>query len=352
MTLYSLGLTPELEQYASTTFPNLKLGRVAAEHKERYKILTESGTLSAEITGSLRYAAESRADFPAVGDFVAFMPFDDSAIITGLLPRKTALARQAVGSKPDEQLIAANIDKAFLIQAADRDFNLNRLDRYMALCNAAGIEAIILLSKIDLLPETEFAKMLVQIQERFPKTQSLAFHNQNPEGFAAVLAHIEKGKTISVLGSSGVGKSTLLNNLLGKDLLETKEINEHIGRGRHTTTHRELFVLKDGGILIDTPGMREIALTDIGNSLDELFEDIAELIENCKFSNCSHHEKDLACAVQAALEAKELSAERWKQYGKMQREAARFSQSIAEKRKSDKDLGKMYREHIHGKRRF
>lgn len=350
MTLYSLGLSQLQEDHAKNNFPSCTLGRVVSEHKERYIVLTETGTFSAEITGALRYSAENRADFPAVGDFVALMPFDGSAIIMGVLPRKTTLARQAVGGTRDEQLIATNIDSAFLVQAADRDFSPNRLERYMALCNAAKITPIILLSKIDTQEKTVVADMLTQLRTRFSGTVVLGIHAQNPQGFAAVLEHVESGKTICVLGSSGVGKSTLINNLRGEEILETSEINEQIGRGRHTTTHRELAILPSGAILVDTPGMREVGLTDVGDALDDMYEDIAELIEQCAFANCAHN-RDRGCAVHAAIDAGELSAERWKNYGKLKRESERFSQSVAEKRKKDKELGKMYKEHIFGKKK-
>ncbi len=344
-TLEELGFSESLKKEHKQQYPTFGIGRITAEHKERYTVQTESTVLDGEITGHLRYSAESRADFPAVGDFVAIMPFDGLATIHGVLPRKTVLERQAIGKKGEAQIIATNIDTAFIVQAADRDFSLNRLDRYVALCLDAKIEPVILLSKIDLFSADEANAMHAQIKTRFPKLKSLAFHNLDQAANREIEQLIEAKKTYCVLGSSGVGKSTLINNLMGQTVLETAEINETISRGRHTTTHRELFVLPSGGILIDTPGMREIGLTAVSESVDDLFEDIVMLTESCKYNNCSHH-NEVGCAVLAALEEGELEQSRWRQYSKLLREAHRFKQSEAERRRSEKELGRMYKEAI------
>ncbi|MDW7692729.1 ribosome small subunit-dependent GTPase A [Flammeovirgaceae bacterium SG7u.111] len=320
-----------------------EVARVTKEHKERYTLHTGSDEYDGEISGHLRFTAAERSDFPAVGDWVVFLPFDGGmGIIHQILPRKTLLERQAVGKHGEKQIIAANIDTAFIVQAADRDFNLNRLERYLTICLGAGITPIILVNKIDLVEKTELDEMVESIEERIPNVPILLNSNETEEGLDSLKAKIETGKTYCLIGSSGVGKSTLVNKLSEADILKTRDISDSNSKGRHTTSHRELVVLGNGGIVIDTPGMRELGMTDNAEGISQTFEQIEELAQDCKYSDCTHQQEE-GCAVLEALENNELDTSVFENYMKMQREQFHFQATVAEKRKRDKSFGKMYR---------
>ena len=324
-------------------------GRIVAEHKERYIISVNDREIEAEITGNLRYSAETRADFPAVGDWVGLTLYDDSlAIIHEVLPRKSLLERQAVGRTGETQVIAANVDIAFIVQAVDRDFNLNRLERYLAVSHAAGVEPICLLNKIDLITTEELKEKVDLILQQHPKLSVLPFSNLSQQGYDGIQALIESGKTYCLWGSSGVGKSTLINYLCGADHMKTREISLSTQKGKHTTTHRELLKLQGGAFLIDTPGMREIGVTD---KVESAFGDIQALAQNCRYNDCTHiHEN--GCAVLKAVSEGELSEQNYENYLKLRREAEHFQTSVAEKRKKDRALGKMYKEVINNKKKY
>ncbi|MEM9649373.1 MAG: ribosome small subunit-dependent GTPase A [Bacteroidota bacterium] len=319
----------------------LEIGRIVAEHKERYIVQTEKWQFEAEITGNLRYTAASRADFPAVGDWVTLMVYDShSAIIHKILPRYATLSRKAAGRLWEIQIIATNIDYAFIVQAADRDFNLNRLERYLTLCNTCKIEPIIVLNKTDLVSEVELSKMTERIQNRILGVRLHTISATREEGLAQLKSSIEQGKTYCLLGSSGVGKSTLVNALSKKQKMETKDISSHSNKGQHTTTHRELILLENGGILIDNPGMREVGITDSSEGVERTFESLLALTENCRFKNCSHT-SEKGCAIIEAVELGNVDRSVYENYLRMEREKAHFESSVAEKRKKDKDFGKM-----------
>lgn len=342
MTLEDLGYTNEQEQYrAENGLDTFAVGRVVAEHKERYVVRTAEKEYDAEILGNLRYAAQSRSDFPAVGDWVAFAEYDsDKGIIHAVFPRKSTIERQAVGKQGEKQMIATNIDKAFIVQAVDRDFSINRIERYLTICNASGVEPVIVLNKTDLIAETELHLMIQQVQKRVKNVAVFAISNTSLQGIDMLKNAIEKNKTYCLLGSSGVGKSTLLNTITGQHLMKTDAISEHSNRGRHVTTHRELQILDNGGIFIDTPGMREVGIADSASGLEQTFGTIVELSEACKFKDCSHT-TEVGCAVLEALENGTIDESSYENYLKMQREKAHFESTVAEKRKKDKDFGKM-----------
>ncbi|MFZ5587531.1 MAG: ribosome small subunit-dependent GTPase A [Thermodesulfobacteriota bacterium] len=342
MKLEELGYNPELERYRiDNGLTDFAPGRVIAEHKESYVVGTESGELKAEVTGNLRFAAQGRADFPAVGDWVALTICDaDFAVIHKILPRSSVISRQAVGQFGEVQIIATNIDHAFLVQAVDRDFNLNRLERYLTICHAAQVGPIIVLTKVDLIDETELAGIIDRVRRRIENTPVIAISNATQAGYEALLALIEKGKTYCMLGSSGVGKSTLLNNLSGRALMRTDAISASTSKGRHVTTHRELIVLAGGGMLIDNPGMREVGIVDAGQGLETTFDKIMGLARDCRFKDCTHV-NEAGCAVLAAVAKGGLDASAYDSYLKMEREKAHFESTLVERRKKDKDFGKM-----------
>ena len=320
---------------------DFEIGRVIAEHKERYIVKTENGEYEAEITGNLRFTAKSRIDFPAVGDWVALTTYDaEFSVIHKILPRQSMISRQAVGQFGEIQIIATNIDYAFLIQAVDRDFNINRLERYLTICYSAKVKPIIVLTKTDLIDEQKIAEITDSIKQRIKDVVVFAISNETQDGYEALKMNIEKGKTYCMLGSSGVGKSTLLNNLSGKTLMRTDSISVSTNKGRHITSHRELIVLESGGILVDNPGMREVGIADTSSGLETTFDRIIRLSQNCKFKDCTHT-KEVGCSVIEAVENGEIDKKSYENYLKMERENAHFESTIEEKRKKDKEFGKV-----------
>jgi len=342
MTLEDLGYNKGLEKNRiSENLSTFSVGRVITEHKERYIVKTDKGEFDTELIGNLRFSAKSRSDFPAVGDWVAISEYDeDKALIHSIYPRKSIIERQAVGKFGERQIIATNIDYGLIVQAVDRDFNLNRLERYLIICNSSNVKPIIILSKIDLINESELKIILDEISERIKNVQIISVSNITHLGYPEVESIIKKGKTYCLLGSSGVGKSTLLNNFSGKELMKTGSISLSVNKGRHVTSHRELIVLDNGGILIDNPGMREVGIADNSNGLEITFDAIIEISAKCKFKDCSHtHES--GCAILEAIENEELDSDSYKNYLKMKREKAHFDSTIAERRSKDKEFGKM-----------
>ena len=285
--------------------------------------------------------AKSREDFPAVGDWVTLTVYDSNfSIIHKVLPRFSIISRQAVGQFGEIQIIATNIDYALLIQAVDRDFNINRIERYLTICFSSKVNPIIVLTKTDLINEQAKAEIIGSINQRIKNVPVFAISNQTQDGYEALKLAIEKGKTFCMLGSSGVGKSTLLNNLSGRNLMKTDSISQSTSKGRHVTSHRELIVLENGGILIDNPGMREVGIVDKANGLEATFDKIFSLSQNCRFKDCTHT-SEIGCSVLEALENGAIDKGSYENYLKMEREKSYFESSVVEKRKKDKDFGKM-----------
>lgn len=342
MTLEDLGYNIGLEKYRKENkLDSFEIGRVISEHKERYVVKTAAKEYDGEIIGNLRFAANDRTDFPAVGDWVAISVYDDDKVlIHAVFLRKTMLARQAVGKVAEKQIIATNIDFAFIVQAVDRDFNINRIERYLTICNTSNVMPIIILNKIDLINDDELSKLITRIQERIKNVPVIPISNESKKGIKNLRNNIKKGKTYCLLGSSGVGKSTLLNNLSGNQLMQTGTISTSTNKGRHVTSHRELIVLEDGGILIDNPGMREVGITDSSGGLEITFDKIIELSKECKFKDCTHT-SETGCAVIKAVENGEIDKSSYQNYLKMEREKEHFESTVVEKRKKDKEFGKM-----------
>ena len=342
MKLEDLGYTDNLEKLRiEGDLKDFEIGRVVSEHKERYIVKTEKGESEAEITGNLRFSASSRLDFPAVGDWVALINYDpDFSIIHKILPRFSIITRQAVGQKSEIQIIAANIDVAFLVQAVDRDFNINRFERYLTICYSAKVNPVIVLTKTDLINDIKLAEITDSIRQRIKNVPVIAISNETQNGYEALKKIIEKGKTYCMLGSSGVGKSTLVNHLSGKNRMRTEAISDSTNKGRHVTSHREMIVLENGGILIDNPGMREVGIASSSGGLEITFDMIVSLSKNCKFKDCTHT-SEVGCAVLEAVKNGEMDNNSYENYLKMEREKAHFEATVAEKRNRDKQFGKI-----------
>jgi ribosome biogenesis GTPase len=342
MKLEDLGYTDMLEALRIESGLNgFEIGRVVAEHKERYTVKNEKGEFDAEITGNLRFSSKGREDFPAVGDWVALTIYDsDFSVIHGIVPRFSVISRPAVGQFGEIQIIATNIDYALLMQAVDRDFNVNRLERYLTICNSSKVSPVIVLNKIDLIDEQRTFELLETIKVRIKDVPIIAISNASQAGYDTMNGIIEKGKTYCMLGSSGVGKSTLLNTLSGKSLMRTDSISESTHKGRHVTSHRELIILENGGIFIDTPGMREVGIADSTGGLEMTFDLIVSYSQNCRFKDCTHT-NEKGCSVIEAVEKGEIDGASYENYLKMEKEKAYFETSVVERRKKDKDFGKM-----------
>lgn len=342
MTLEDLGYTEGLEKYRTKEgLSSFNIGRVISEHKERYVVKTDKGEFDAELIGNLRFTAKSRSDFPAVGDWVAISEYDENkALVHSVYPRTSIIERQAVGKYGEKQIIATNIDYGLIVQAVDRDFNINRLERYLTICNASKVKPIIILSKIDLISELELKNILNQVSDRIKDVPTITISNETLIGYDKLAALINKGQTYCLLGSSGVGKSTLLNNVSGKELMKTGAISTSVNKGRHVTSHRELIILDNGGILIDNPGMREIGIADAASGLEITFNTIVELSENCKFNDCTHTHEN-GCAILQAIEDGELEKASYINYLKMEKEKAHFDSTVLERRNKDKEFGEM-----------
>ena len=290
-------------------------GRIVLEHTHIYRVATEADEYLARVSGRLRHQASSRPDFPGVGDWVAVEPVASSdARIHAVLPRFSKFSRRAAGDVTEEQVVAANIDVVFLVGGLDNDFNPRRLERYLVVAWESGATPVIVLNKADLVDEPE--RFADEVRASAPGVDVHAVSAKQPETLDAVRAHLGYGRTAALLGSSGVGKSTIVNRLIGQELLRTRDVRLTDSRGRHTSTARQLVVLGDDGILIDTPGMRELQLWDAGQSLDEAFPDIEALAAACRFRDCSHAQEP-GCAVRAAVTAGELPDGRYASYLKL-----------------------------------
>ncbi len=293
--------------------------RVAVQHKGHYLLYSELGELQGKVTGRLRHRAGSTKDFPAVGDWVVIRarPDEGAATITSILPRRTKFSRKVAGPTTEEQIVAANIDKVFIVAGLDEDFNPRRIERYLVLAAESGAEPVIVLNKADLCDD--LPDVLNEVQTIAGGAPVLVTSVVRNEGLDQLAASIKEGETGTLLGSSGVGKSSIVNHLLGVDHLVTREVRAADSRGRHATTHRELVLLPTGGMLIDTPGMRELQLWGETSAVTESFDDIEELIATCKFTNC-RHETEPGCAVRQALDDGNLDSARFASFQKLQKE--------------------------------
>ena len=316
MTLESLGWNDEFaEAFAPYEEQGLVPARVAVQHRGGYVVLTEDGELEAEAA---RRQVRS-GELAGVGDWVALRLLPEGqAIVEAVLPRRTAFTRKETMDRTGEQIVAANVDTVFLVSALGHDLNLRRLERYLTAAWDSGAEPVIVLTKADL-HQGEVPEAVADVEAIAFGVPVHAVSNVTGEGLDTLDRYLGPGRTVALLGSSGVGKSTLVNSLLGEERMATAEVREDDERGRHTTTHRELVPLPGGALLLDTPGMRELQLYADEEALDTAFADVAELAAECRFSDCTH-DHEPGCAVQAALEDGRLAPERWESYRKLQAE--------------------------------
>ncbi len=309
------------EAFAELKLEGVQPGRIVADHGQKYRVMTGRGEGWAELSGKLQHELGDRSAYPAVGDWIALRFFSEAekdGIIHGILPRFSTISRRAAGSVPTEQIIAANVDVLLLVAALNLDFNLRRLERYLVMAWNSGANPVILLSKADLCEDPEqFVRETESIAPGVPVIAVSAMEDQGRDQLEALL---RPGMTVALTGSSGAGKSTILNWLAGEEKQFTQGIRESDSRGRHTTTHREMFVLPQGAVMIDTPGMRELQLwDDAGGGWSEAFTDIEEFAAQCRFGDC-RHEREEGCAVQEAVRSGELDQKRLENYRKTQRE--------------------------------
>jgi ribosome biogenesis GTPase len=342
--LKKLGFDPSLLVETDSSIPESCVPvRVTQVQKESYFVTDGSGEVYAEVTGRLLYSADSALELPVTGDWVMAQIMDRSlAIIHQVLPRKTMLKRKTPGKKIEFQAIASSIDTALLVQALDDDFSLRRLERYLVMTREGGIRPLVLLSKSDLISEVEVETHFEEVKKIAGDAEVIAFSNETGKGLDEIKTMIKPGETYCLLGSSGVGKSTLLNRVAGVDLMETQDIRESDSKGRHTTTARQLIVLESGAMIIDTPGMRELGSIGVGAGISETFEEIHELEAQCRFTDCTHQHED-GCAVLEAVDDGEIDEDRFASYRKMLKESAYNEASFLEKKKKAKSLGKLYK---------
>jgi ribosome biogenesis GTPase / thiamine phosphate phosphatase len=319
--LNELGWNKDLEKELMQFRGEYSIGRIAVEYKNMYKVFCEEGEFIGVISGKMNYTAVNRQDYPAVGDWVIIDRIknnEERRVIRSILNRKSKFSRKIAGKTFEEQIVATNIDIAFLCMSLNQNFNLRRLERYITMAWDSGAAPVILLTKSDLCDDLE---------DKLEQTMDVAIGVDihcisciSKSGIEEIKSYIKPGKTVAFFGSSGVGKSTIINELAGESKQDTKETSDLGDRGRHTTTNRELILLEGGGVVIDTPGMREIHILDVEESVDAAFEDIEELSKKCKFSDCTH-DSEPRCAVREAIESGLLTEERFLNYLKLKREA-------------------------------
>ncbi len=341
MELITLGFDQWFEEKRSEALrPDCTVARVTAVHKDSYLVRNHNSEVLAELAGSFIYSAESSIDLPSVGDWalVQFHNADTFAIIHGLLPRKSFLRRKTPGKKIDYQMIAVNIDSALIVQACDLDFNLRRLERYLVMVNEGHIEPVLLLTKSDLVSPEKLDQRISEVRQANINCKVLPLSNVTGCGVDQVRQLLEPRKTYCLVGSSGVGKTTLLNHIIGRDIFETNTVRASDGKGKHTTAQRQLIVLDQGAMLIDTPGMRELGNIGVSSGLEESFADIWSLSKTCRFTNCTHTQ-EVGCALLTAIENGTLQADRYQSYLKLMKESEYNELSYVEKRKKDRKFG-------------
>jgi ribosome biogenesis GTPase len=336
------------DAFAPSAAQGLVPGRVVREHRGLYRVLTESGEVVASAAGRLRLDARGRADLPAVGDWVALLGGSDArAVVQAVVPRRSAFIRRAAGEESVEQVVAANVDSVFLVSGLDHDFNPRRIERYVLLAWESRARPVVVLNKSDL--RDDFEECRRQVERVAPGVDVHAISTREPSSLAVLEPYLAAGRTVALLGSSGVGKSTLLNRLLGSDVQATRSVRASDQRGRHTTSDRHLFVLPTGALVIDTPGMRELQLWETGGGLAAAFEDVEALAPSCRFRDCTHGNEP-GCGVAAAVADGRLAADRLESYHKLRAELRHLERKqderlLAEENRRTRSVHKAARRH-------
>lgn len=342
----------QFEEYKKSGFVP---GRISVENKNNFSVLTETGELTAEISGKLMYTADSNSQLPKTGDWVALSVFDgeSNGIIHNVLERQTKVSRKKPGKTTDEQVIITNVDFIFVVQSLDNNFNINRLERYLATVYQSGAEPIVILSKADLCEDVD--SKIDEIKKSHSNVKIIAVSSFQKVGIDEIIDLLECGKTYAFLGSSGVGKSTIINLLFGKEIQKTTEVRTSDNKGKHTTTKRELIILPGKGILIDTPGMRGLKLWSVEEGVSNTFIEFEEFAGQCKYTDCTHtHET--GCAVIEAVNNSIVEQSRYDNYIKMRKELryleSRVNHKIyLEEKKKWKEIQKWYRNNFNDKKR-
>lgn len=352
MNLSEIGFSSFFTNKLESTNSDFSIARVTTVNKESFNLFDGEKEYFGRLTGNMMYASESPEDFPTVGDFVLFQKFDEDSvvIIHKVIERQNLLKRKSSGKKVDYQLIGANIDYAIIIQALDNDFNINRLERYLTMVQEFNVEPILLFSKADLISDEELNKIIENVTSRVHESKIISFSNLEEKSLEKIKQFLLPEKTYCLIGSSGVGKTTLINNLIKKNEFATKEVREADSKGKHTTTNRHLIFLNNGSMIVDTPGMRELANISAADGIDQTFDEITELGNNCMFSDCSHT-LEKGCEILKALESGDLDSNRYENFLKLKKESDHYERSYLENRKKDKAFGKMVKEIMKHKKR-
>ncbi len=347
MSLSDIGLDSWFEEHVQAFCEESQsVARVVAVDRDRLVVHDGEKELSAELLGKFFYGAERATAFPCVGDWVCLQHHDTETVssnqfasIHTVLPRKTLLKRKASGYDDEFQLLAANIDTALIVMACDYDFHVRKLERFLVLVNEGKVEPVLILTKTDLMHPEDIEDLLFDIEDAGIHVKTIQLSNKTGQGVDKVKALIQPKKTYCMIGSSGVGKSSLMNQLLGSEQFETQEVSAN-GEGRHTTVRRHLMLLKDGGMLVDMPGVRELAIAEVSEGIEESFEDILELALSCRFSNCGHSNEP-GCAIVEAIENDELDIDHYDNYLKIQKESAHHKTTYPKERRKGKNASRL-----------
>jgi ribosome biogenesis GTPase / thiamine phosphate phosphatase len=340
LTLEDLGYEVYFENGRNNLgFSEFTVARVVAEYREAYRVISKNDEYLAKITGKQMYTATKRDDYPAVGDWVVINELPNGkAVIRGILPRKSVLKKK-YSDKQENQIIASNIDIALITESMDRDYNLNRLERFLVIAKEGRINPVIILNKIDLIPAGDLKFRIDEINKRFTDIEIITTSILTEHGVRELEKFIIPSKTYCFLGSSGVGKSSLINKLLRKDEIKTREISIASERGRHTTTTREMYFIENGGLLIDNPGTREVGIAGSYNGIENVFDEVSIMSQKCKFSDCSHTNEP-GCAVIKAVNESILDEDNYDNYIKLKKESEFYKLTDVEKREKDRKFGK------------